>query len=102
MSTPIPSPSMKGTIGLSGAGCPRATFAPPLGTWMRVVVLISNGKATVSRNGGRAEDRGEPAGGIRPALQALPRHDRAGEETVRRRRLGRRAAPGQGAHPLLR
>src|SRR4051812_36837532 len=49
MSTPMPSPSMNGTIGLSGAGWPGATFAPPSGTWMRVVVLISNGKATVSR-----------------------------------------------------
>src|SRR6266540_852962 len=40
MSTPMPSPSMNGTIGLSGTGCPVTSFAPPSGTWISVVVLI--------------------------------------------------------------
>src|SRR5215831_2561084 len=43
MSTPMPSPSMNGTIGLSGVGCPGTTFVPPSGTRMGVVVLIRDG-----------------------------------------------------------
>src|SRR3954454_740601 len=39
MSTPMPSPSMNGTIGWSGAGCPGTSFSPPSGTWIGLVVL---------------------------------------------------------------
>src|SRR6266536_6321957 len=48
MSTPMPSPSMNGTMGLSGTGCPGTIFAPPSGTRIKVVVLIGYGKATVT------------------------------------------------------
>ena len=40
MSTPMPSPSMKGMIGLSGVGWPGTILAPPAGISMCVVVLI--------------------------------------------------------------
>src|SRR5213592_4177883 len=43
MSTPMPSPSMNGMIGLSGTCCPGPIFAPPSGTRIRVVVLIAQG-----------------------------------------------------------
>jgi hypothetical protein len=39
MSTPMPSPSMNGTIGLSGTGSPGTILAPPSGTRIAVVVL---------------------------------------------------------------
>ena len=41
MSTPIPSPSMKGTIGSSGVGSPGTIRVPPCGTSMGETVLIS-------------------------------------------------------------
>src|SRR5436190_22496002 len=40
MSTPMPSPSMNGTIGWSGGGCPGTSFSPPSGTRIGVVVLL--------------------------------------------------------------
>src|SRR6266498_2971062 len=48
MSTPMPSPSMNGTMGLSGTGCSGTILAPPSGTRINVVVLIGYGKATVT------------------------------------------------------
>ena len=74
MSTPIPSPSMNGTIGLSGAGCPGTIFAPPSGTRIEVVVLISNGNATVSR----MEDAQRIAESL---LEGFDRHYRLFRET---------------------
>ena len=40
MSTPMPSPSMNGMIGLSGTGCPGTILAPSAGTVMSDVVVI--------------------------------------------------------------
>src|SRR3954464_4883027 len=40
MSTPMPSPSMNGTIGWSGAGWPGTSFSPPSGTRIGLVVLL--------------------------------------------------------------
>jgi isocitrate dehydrogenase kinase/phosphatase len=40
MSTPIPSPSMNGMVGLSGVGWPGTILAPPAATSMCVVALI--------------------------------------------------------------
>ncbi len=55
-----------------------------------------------SGRGDRAAHRGHPARGLRAALHAVPSDQLAGEAAFRGRRLGRRAAGGQGARPLLR
>src|SRR6266508_3214534 len=49
MSTPIPSPSMNGMIGLSGTGSPGTILAPPSGIRIAVVTLMASPNATVTR-----------------------------------------------------
>ena len=88
-----------------GRRLPGDDLGTALGNPDEVVVVDAQrptGKLPSAGRGGRAEDRGEPAGGVRPALPALPRDERPGEEALRQRRLGRRSAPGQGTDPVLR
>src|ERR1700693_5235253 len=110
MSTPIPSPSMNGMIGLSGAGSPGTILAPSAGTSMCVVALIDlpcargdeGGSGYRSSPGGRgATDRDRPDRGGRQALPALPRHERPRQGAVRGGRLDGAAAGGTGACSLL-
>src|SRR6266478_7435929 len=102
MSTPMPSPSMNGMIGLSGTGSPGTILAPPSGTRMEVVVLISHPESYRHRHGDCGANRGGAGGGLRPPLPAISHHERPGEGAVRRGRLGRRPAGRQGTDPLLR
>src|SRR6266540_208959 len=92
MSTPMPSPSMNGTIGLSGTGCPVTSFAPPSGTWISVVVLIRESY----------RHRMEIAQRIAEALlDGFDRHYTLCRATTRRTREGgagrRRVAAGEAA-----
>src|SRR6478609_4385184 len=57
MSTPMPSPSMNGTIGRSGAGWPGTSFSPPSGTWIGVVVLLIR-DGTLPRARAHSPDKG--------------------------------------------
>src|ERR1700676_4988230 len=96
MSTPIPSPSIKGMMGLSGTGSPGMIFAPPAGTSICVVALIDlpyargdqggSGYRRAPRRHG-ATDRERPDRGVRQALPALPRRERARQGAIRDGRL---------------
>ena len=62
MSTPIPSPSMNGMMGLSGTGLPGAMRSPAAGTLINEVAIVrvkANGSvsARVRTSGGLAGDR---------------------------------------------
>jgi hypothetical protein len=48
LSTPIPSPSMTGTIGLSGTGLPATIRSPSAGTLIMDVVLIEAPRSSLS------------------------------------------------------
>src|ERR1039458_6499480 len=105
MSTPIPSPSMKGMIGLSGVGSPATIFAPPAGTSICVVALIDlpcacgdeggSGYRSPPRRRG-ATDRDCPDRRLRQALPPLPLRKRPRQGAIRGGRLDRAAARGAG------
>ena len=84
MSTPMPSPSMNGMIGLSGVGSPGTIFAPSAGTWMCVVgahsptvSLVSGGSAA-----GTASRRRQAIAAVREARVGRPRGPTAAARAI--------------------
>src|SRR4051794_20387483 len=69
MSTPIPSPSMNGMIGLAGVGCPGWILAPSAGTSMRDFSVIRGLLACFSR--GKCVSEGYATARVVAALTTL-------------------------------
>ena len=67
------------------------------------MVYALDGMTETARSAGsRDSHRGGARRGVRQALPSLSRDERAGQGALRARRLGRRAAGGERADPLLR